>query len=216
MSDSLLINRDMKATQPLHMSLLHKVLWALVIGLLFLLPIWGRCLYEARQGLLLGQEAQQGGNTQQAIRSFAQAVRWRSPINPFAVKAEAALLEMETKLAGGDLVLLLKEFRRALFLSRSIYFESEAERLLIERIDRTLQELGARLPVDVLPPNPLRPNFRWQIAAQIGFWGWVVAVLATVRLGFTSQGKVVSGRFLLVATTATAFFMFWLFALGKA
>jgi hypothetical protein len=194
----------------------QKLLWVFLIGLLFLLPVWGRCLYESRQSLLTGQEAQQQRDTQRAIRSFAKAVRWRSFANPFAVEAQGELLEMETELSGAELVLLLKELRRALFLSRSIYFESDGEWLLIERIDRRLQELGARVPVDVLPPQPLRPAFDWQITAQIGFWGWIVAVLMTARLGYTSQGKMVTVRFMLAATSALTLFLLWLFALGRA
>lgn len=198
------------------MKTFRKVVIVLTLAMLFVLPLWGRSLYEFNLSLEAGLLARDQGNSREAIRALARSLRWRAPLNFFATRAQGELLNMEPSLEGEEKIFLLRELRRALYMSRSYNSQSQDEAALIARIDSTLVEVGARSPVTLEPLAPPKISFLYQFLSQLTFWGWVCSVFATIRFGFSNQGERKSGKLILLLGGSTFLLVLWLLMLGNA
>lgn len=189
---------------------------AVVIILLFSLPLFYRSYAESKRALREGLSAQNQGQTRLAIEKFAHAVRWRGLFNAPAEDAQKELSTLWSKLEGPDRVYALKELRKALLISRSFYFSGSEKDPAVVGIDQELLALGARTPSPITVLDPFHLSFRGQIAAQISFWGWILSTLTFIYYGFTREGAFKGRKALFGLFTAVVFFAAWLAALTIA
>lgn len=195
-------------------SIARYVAGALLILFLFLLPLYGRCLYEAYLGLIEGNEALARSEARVAVDAYARAVRWRGVLNPFSHEAIEKLNSLTQSLAGEDKIYALKELRRALFVSRSFYTNGKEDQTLIATVTGELEQLGARKKSSVVVENPFVVSYGNQLVAQMAFWGWIGSVLLLVYRGFTAEGAAVRGKRTFPLLLSVGFFVAWVVALS--
>ena len=195
-------------------SMARYFIGAFALIFLFLLPLYGRCLYEARNGLSEGDDALSRSETKVAIDAYARAVRWRGVLNPFSHDAIKKLNSLSQSLSGEEKIYALKEFRRALFVSRSFYTNEGEDQTLIAAVTGELEQLGARKKSVVTVENPFVVSYGNQLVAQMAFWGWIGSVLLLVYRGFSAGGEAVKGKRGFLLLLSVGFFVAWVVALA--
>lgn len=182
----------------------------------FLLPLWGRCLYESSSALVEGRTLRDQGDIPGAIVAFGRALRWQAPLNSYAESARAEFIALEQEQQGDALISLLREYRRALFLSRSWHLPAAEGEKEIDRLNLKLVELGDQVPPVAGERTSFSPSYGTFFSVQFFFWGWVLAVLFALSSAFLPAGGVSSGRLVWSGSLSLIFFLLWLAALGMS
>lgn len=181
--------------------------------LLFLLcALWARTFYEARKAFYAAQQSAAAADAQAALSHYAQAVRWRSPLNVWSDRAAEALQGMAADSSDYRVRLrALEELKSALASSRSALFDDESkERVIAEK----LRALDPELAETIDPQQPQRST-AYQLLAQFGFWGWISFTLSAVWFGFSNAGQR-NPRFIPLMAGSALMLALWIFALQRA
>lgn len=198
---------------------------------LVLISLGIRAVYESRLEYQRGEAAQKQGKEEKAVRHYDRSIHWYAPFNPYPLKSIKRLWqfgamyeEKNPKLA----LLAYDAIRGSIHAIRSLYWPY---RNWLPKVNERIAKLRAQ---EHLAENPTldskkihafhkrvlaideRPHTGWVIFAQIGFWGWLLAVLGWIWKGFDAQGKMYWKPSLPWISGIIVFFSFWILGLVHA
>ncbi|MBN8548787.1 MAG: hypothetical protein J0M12_05695 [Deltaproteobacteria bacterium] len=197
---------------------MKKLVTALIIAVLFLVPLYVRTLIAAQSSLAQGEAQLQQNQYAQAFESFRTSLSWSAPFNPFSPQAEEHLRAFAFDISQATEVRLeaLQALLRGLRSSRSFLRPaSDSEVILVRNeIERLSVAEGAQ--PSIVKDSPPEPNFTYQWLAQLLFWCWLASVIVSIFRGFTADGTPRRGALMRGAVVSFALYALWLCALGKA
>ncbi|HLG20444.1 MAG TPA: hypothetical protein VI895_11600 [Bdellovibrionota bacterium] len=180
--------------------------WKRILASIFLVAgvLWGRAVHDSRSELRTGDEAYSKGGVEEAIVHWDRCAHWYAPGNPFVGRALDRLWNagQSAEKSNPKMALLAYDaIRGSIYAIRHIYWPYR-ERL--SRADDRIAELRAEEQVrqgkgvgfsraleqhrKALQTDE-RPKTLWVLVAQVGFWGWIFAVVGLIFRGFDSEGR---------------------------
>jgi len=206
------------------------VRWGLVASILVAVMV-ARVFIEAKQEFQEGSAAYQAGKLEKAIVHFDRAAHWYAPGNFYVEKALNRLWEIGNQVEKEDPkmgLLAYDSLRGSIYAIRSFYWPY---RDYLPRVNERIADLRAQEQVKdqsgtiygaahafhrkALETDE-RPYIGWVAAVEIGFFGWIFAVVALIWKGFDREGRMHWKRSVPWMVAIVVFFTCWVFGLLNA
>ncbi|MCB0340076.1 MAG: hypothetical protein KDD53_10750 [Bdellovibrionales bacterium] len=164
-------------------------------------------------------------NLDESLWHYRRAIGWRTPGQASGLQAVTELLsisdnldfsESQRELALRMLVSGVKSSRGPVRDILGYLFSNEESLLRIaSKAEARLNEENKDLNLirEAFPPGV---NFRFQVLAQVMFWGWIFTILSTIYFGFTKEGNLVQPKFKIGVFIGICFYSLWLYSLSQA
>jgi hypothetical protein len=213
--------------------LIKRIGWiALFIFILFSM-IYLKVFFSSRVEFRTAEAARLKGNDREAITHYERAILWYLPIGGYVEPAAEALWKLGLLLEEKDKKLALEAFRSlrsGFYATRSFYTPGWE---WIDRSDQKIASLMAQEPpyseadkkktierrteeALAILKRPQKPHAGWSIVLEIGFWGWVSAVLLFIMTGFSAENRVIPKRGLLIGGLIILFYALWIVGMMNA
>lgn len=192
--------------------------WIVLIALsLFIAPLYVRTFLEAKDSLKSARTVRLQGAWLEAYEHYWRAMSWDSPGNSSARQAMHEFGQLLEETTDEDLKRQgLYLFIRGLQSSRSFLrlFDKEREEAL--KNARELLKAPESSDTIVRELNPPKVDYRFQLLAQLCFWGWVGSYLYALYRGVTPGGEILKKELFRKGILSLGFFALWLVCLRYA
>lgn len=187
---------------------------------LFAAPLCIRCTMESNKSLEQGRAALTEGRIVEASDEFRRSISWWSPIDNSATLAQAELTKIisDTNVPVDVRRTALTQLRSGIRTSRSFIKQErdDDQASLAYGTQKMAAEFDAQNSRVFQELYQKDPNYRWQFAANLFFWGWIAFVLALIWKGFRSDGTIVWSKVALPGIMCVISYALWLVSLGLA
>jgi len=198
--------------------------------------LMGRAIFESKAEFTKAQKEEKRDQFEEAIHHYDRSIHWYAPFNPYGKKSLSGLWDLGKSLekVGQERVALLAydAMRGSIHAVRSFYWPYQSwlpktnERIAILRAKEQTKGQTKGHP-NVFYEEALtfhrrvltideRPIMGWTIFAEVGFLGWIFAVIGLIWKGFDQQGQMHFKRSLPWITSVIILFSFWLLGLVNA
>ena len=203
-----------------------------VLGLLvaFVVMLYAKTAYNARQDFALGEEAYTHGKYKVAITHYERAIKWYTPFSKAVRLAVERLWQLGTEAeARGEVSVALEAYqtlRSSLYTVQSFYIPYQR---WIPQSEERIAPLLARSKAgdgqgeDKLVQDTARfamqlqrhvgPHLGWSILVEIGFLGWVGATVGLLWYVVDEHGHFVRRQAVLWGSLLAICFALWLISM---
>jgi hypothetical protein len=176
---------------------LHSALRIVVLLIAFLVFLYAKVAYNARQDFARGEDAYTHGEYKRAITHYERTIKWYTPLSTVGPRAVERLWQLGTEAeARGESSLALEAYqaiRSSLYAVQSLYIPYQSwipksEERIAPLLAKT--KAGEEPNADKLPQDTARfamqlqrhvgPHLGWSILVEIGFLGWVGATVGLI------------------------------------
>ena len=215
-------------------SLLYKVLFTLLLVLLFVAMAFFKVTTEARREHQQAEQALGRKNLEEAITHYSRALHWYSPGSaPVALSLERLWEIGQNAERHEDYQLALRAYedlRSGVYSARSFYTPL---RSWIERCDERIADIVAqgkapRASQQTLAAGHTReeilrilqgtpgPNYVWSIICEAGFIGWIACTFGFILFVFTGEKGFRPRRAVVWGSLIVAFYALWIAGMLRA
>jgi tetratricopeptide (TPR) repeat protein len=203
---------------------------ALRIGVLlaaFLVILYAKVAYNARQDFTLGEDAYTHGEYKRAIIHYERTIKWYTPWSTVVPRAVERLWQLGTEAeARGEVSLALEAYqalRSSLYAVQSLYIPYQrwipkSEERIAPLLAKT--KAGEKPNADKLQQDTARfamqlqrhvgPHLGWSILVEIGFLGWVGATVGLIWYVVDEAGNFARRQGVLWGSLMAVCFALWL------
>ena len=193
--------------------------YAVAVLLVFTLALWLRAWSSARHSLSQARALYERKEFAEAFREYRSAIGWDAP---FLATSKQAYLESLARVSDIPAELQLDalwHLRAGLFSSRSLAWD-----LGFHPFPLYLAELDARIAKLSNPEAKLqlqelykpKADRRFQLLANLSFWGWLLSVATFIFLGCKADGSLNRTVAWRSAGAGVSFYVLWLCMLLRA
>lgn len=206
---------------------LHSALRIVVLLTAFLVILYAKVAYNARQDFDLGEDAYTHGEYKRAITYYERAIKWYAPLSTVVPRAVERLWQLGTEAeARGERSLALEAYqviRSSLYAVQSFYIPYQSwipksEERIAPLLAKT--KAGEEPDADQLPQDTARfamqlqryvgPHLGWSILVEIGLLGWVGATVGLIWYVVDEAGNFARRQGLLWGSLMAVCFALWL------
>jgi hypothetical protein len=206
---------------------LHSALRIGVLLAVFLVILYAKVAYNARQDFALGEDAYTHGEYKRAITHYERTIKWYTPLSTVVPRAVERLWQLGTEAeVRGDVSLALEAYqalRSSLYAVQSVYIPYQSwipksEERIAPLLAKT--KVGAEPNADKLQQDTARfamqlqrhvgPHLGWSILVEIGFLGWVGATVGLIWYVVDEAGNFARRQGLLWGSLLAVCFALWL------
>jgi len=206
-----------------------------VLGLLvaFVVMLYAKTAYNARQDFAVGEEAYAHGEYKVAITHYARTIKWYTPLSTAVQRAVERLWQLGTEAeARGEVSLALEAYqtlRSSLYAVLSFYVPYDS---WIPKSEERIAPLLAKMKAgkepgeDQLALDTARfamqlqrhvgPHLGWSVLVEVGFLGWVGATLGLIWYMVDEQGNFAPRQGLLWGSLLALCFALWVIGMRWA
>lgn len=206
----------------------------LIACIIVVLMIWGKVLYMQRSHFIKAEGYYRASQWKLAIREYDDVMHAYSPLSPYVEKSASRLWKIGKMFEKEDksmwAVDAFSAIRSSFYASRSLYTPGKG---WIEKCDYEIASLDVKMLIkdgSIKPENAASEKAKllyvmrvdrapapgWTVAAEAGFFGWVVSVVFMIFRGFDEGGKLRSRQAVYGLLSFVMFFAVWVLSLLKA
>jgi hypothetical protein len=193
----------------------------------FLVILYAKVAYNARQDFTLGEDAYIHGEYKRAMTHYERTIKWYTPLSTTVQRAVEHLWQLGTEAeARGELALALEAYqtlRSSLYAVQSFYIPYQGwipktEERIAPLLAKT--KAGEEPNADKLAQDTARfamqlqrhvgPHLGWSILVEIGFLGWVGATVGLIWYVVDEAGNFARRPGLLWGSLMAVCFALWL------
>jgi len=208
----------------------RNTLYILSFFAVFVVLLYVKTAYNARQAFALGEESYAGGAYKAAITHYERTIKWYTPWSPVVQRAVERLWQLGTEAeARGEVSLALEAYqtlRSSLYAVQSFYIPYQSwipksEARIAPLLAKT--KAGEEQGEDKLAQDTTRfamqlqrhvgPYLGWSVLVELGFLGWVGATVGLIWYVVDAQGHFAWRQGLLWGSLITLFFALWLISM---
>jgi len=193
-----------------------------------LILIWGRTYWGSAENYQAGIKHLEAQDYIKAITFFDRSLHWYTPLNPYIEKSVRHLWEIGLQAEQrGDVRLALiaiRTIRQGFYAARSFYTPGKEwiARCNIKIASLTAKEIEERQTggkAHALPDKSkdTEPDIFWTLVLEIGFLGWIGAVIGFLAHGLTGEALRLRARpAIFWGTAVIIFFSLWIVGMMRA
>ena len=206
---------------------LRSALRIVVLLVAFVVILYAKVAYNTNQDFILGEDAYTHGEYKRAITHYERTIKWYTPLSTAVQRAVERLWQLGTEAeAWGEISLALEAYqtlRSSLYAVQSFYIpyqswipKSEARiapllaktKAREEPNEGQLAQNTARFAMQL--QRHVGPHLGWSILLEIGFLGWVGAIVGLIWYVVDEAGNFARRQGLLWGSLIAIFFALWL------
>lgn len=200
-------------------------------GLVVLLALVGRIVFESRREFHRGELSQSHLEIREAIAHFDRSVHWYAPFNPYVGRSLTKLWEIGAAAEATDPKLALFAYDA---MRGGIYGIRHVTRPYAEwlpKVNERIAQLRAQEQVRDRPGTSFdealayhrtvltedrRPKLGWALLSHAGFLGWILLTFLWISRGLDETGRICWRRSRFYAAGSAGAFLIWMIGLANA